>query len=67
MKKEKENNLFKLEEEVDSLVQQVKVLRDANMKKLKNAQSIQTRNEIEKPHLMAENINVIQTIKALTQ
>ena len=41
---EREDNLFKLEEEVDRLVQEVKVLRDANMKKLKNTQNTQTRN-----------------------
>lgn len=40
----KEDNLFKLEDEVDKLTQEVKLLRDANTKKLKSAQTIQTKN-----------------------
>lgn len=52
---------------MDRLVQEVNVLRDANMKKLKNAQTLHSRNQIDKPHFTAENVNIIQTIKALSQ
>lgn len=65
LRKERENTVFELEEEVDELLEEVHRLRKENTNKLHTAQNQQVKNEMEKPHYTAENVNVIQNIKAL--